>query len=128
MSNHLSIRVNFSSIEVSVVISEGVLFGHPCLITCDGLCHKAWGNDDRPRNQLSECEDDWEYLADEELPDAPVTPSDSAGDDVKPISIPPGFRHNRWCVRECERSSISLPGELITLPDLGKRLRNLKNQ
>lgn len=70
-------------------------------VGCDEKCEKAWGNENRPKVQLSEDEDDYAFLSDDELGEAPIDPGTYEGGQAKPIDkkdIP-----NRWCIRECER-------------------------
>jgi len=84
-------------------------FGQDAKVNCDENCNKAWGVDNRPQNKISDNPDDWEYLSDKELDNAPINPGTYEGDDAKPINkegIP-----NKWCVRQCERCNISSPGE-----------------
>lgn len=98
-------------------------FGQTAKIACDGKCNKAWGRQNRPRIQLSEDdEDDYTFLADEELGEAPKDPGTYEGGHAKPTN--PREIPNKWCVRECERCAISLPGkwmEPLKLPDFSKR-------
>jgi hypothetical protein len=82
-------------------------FGHAAKVACDGNCKKAWGVNTRPREQLSENE--FVFLADGELGEAPEDPGTYEGFQGKPKSSE-GFP-NKWCVRECERCSISRLGE-----------------
>lgn len=102
-------------------------FGQQAKVACDEKCEKAWGNNSRPKNQLSNDEDDWEYLSDDELGEAPITPGTMEGNDLKPINkvgIP-----NKWCVRECERCAMSNPGQYdqpLKLKDFSKRIQNIK--
>lgn len=101
--------------------------GQPAKVACDGICSKAWGISERPVNQLSKNEDDWEWLSDDELEDAPVDPGTAEGDDRKPLST--SEFPNRWCVRECERCAMSDPGAYrkpLQLRDFSKRIRNIK--
>lgn len=100
--------------------------GQAAKVACDEQCNKAWGINNRPQNQLSDDMDDYEYLADGELGEAPINPGTYEGGDAKPINkvgIP-----NRWCVRECERCSMSHPGEShlpLEVKDFSKRRRNI---
>lgn len=96
--------------------SRAKICGQDVTLICDGLCSKAWGIHFRPRIKLSGDEDNIVWLADDELPDAPVDPGTYEGNDAKPRSRDEA--HNRWCWRECERSSTSMPGEpLVKLRD-----------
>lgn len=86
-------------------ISTGMYFGSRIVIVCDMQCHKAWGSQNRPCVYLQdedEQSDDYYYLADHELGDAPANPGTSEGDEYKPLT--PDGPHNKWCARECERS------------------------
>ena len=78
-------------------------------VACDGNCGKAWGISMRPRVQLSKNVDDFAYLSDGELGIAPANPGTSEGPDVKPANV--AEFPNKWCVRQCERCSMSSPGE-----------------
>jgi hypothetical protein len=88
-------------------------FGSPVAVVCDGNCAKAWGLNSRPRRQLSENEDDYMFLPDEELGEAPADPGTYEGNDGKPTS--PEDQMNRWCVRECERSTMVDFGQRATV-------------
>jgi len=97
-------------------------FGKPAIIACDFQCDKAWGINNRPKIQLSDDEEDTEYLADGELDTAPLDPGTYEGWDAKPVT--PEERLNRWCCRECERCAFISPGEALTLKDFSKRRQN----
>lgn len=100
-------------------------FGQKAKVACDGLCSKAWGINSRPRVRLSDDPDDFETLADHELGEAPADPGTYEGIDGKPASA--DEFPNRWCVRECERCSMSKPGEWekpLDLRRFDKRWRN----
>lgn len=84
-------------------------FGKPMKVNCDGKCHKAWGINSRPKEQLSDDEDDYVFLADGELGEAPNDPRIYEGRDGKPESV--DEFPNKWCVRECERCAKSQHGE-----------------
>ena len=97
-------------------------FGEKCILACDGKCHKAWGINSRPTRQLSENEDDYEFLSDNELGEAPENPGTYEGGYGKnPKSL------NKWCARECERSEIVDDGESIILKNFDKPVKNIKN-
>jgi len=66
-------------------LPEGLIiyFGSPKKVKCDGNCKKAWGRDKRPRIQLSDNEDDYEFLIDSELGDAPIDSGTHEGDHAK---------------------------------------------
>jgi len=82
-------------------------FGLPVEIRCDGRCSKAWGINNRPREQFSAADpDDFALLADQEIPeDAPANPGTYEGGHAKPqgIDCTDPARMNKWCFRECER-------------------------
>lgn len=77
--------------------------GNPRYLVCDGRCDKAWGWNHRPFIRKSDAEDDITWLSDDELPAAPEDPGTWEGGDRKP-QLREG--HNKWCARECERSSM----------------------
>lgn len=99
--------------------------GQKAKIGCDENCLKAWGINNRPSEQLSSDEDDTCFLSDKELGVAPVDPGTYEGGHAKPASkdeIP-----NKWCVRECERCTMSKPNEFdkpLKLKDFSSRLYN----
>jgi hypothetical protein len=102
--------------------------GQTANVACDGNCAKAWGSSHRPRVQLSDVVDDFVWLADHELNDAPVDPGTYEGGDAKPLEVTGPNDLNRWCVRECERMSMSEPGEWqrpLPLRDFSRRLYNI---
>lgn len=84
-------------------------FGQPAKVNCDGRCEKAWGTNSRRRVCLSDDEDDYAFLADGELGIAPVDPGTYEGGHAKPLSV--SEFPNKWCVGECERSHMSMPGK-----------------
>jgi hypothetical protein len=93
-------------------------------VRCDGKCQKAWGINNRPKKQLSGDEDDYEFLADAELPVAPKDPGTYEGGSAKPLDV--SLFPNKWCVRECERCQMWDVGEEPPMPqDFTKRKRNL---
>lgn len=102
-------------------------FGQQAKVNCDENCNKAWGINRRPKVQLSDDEDDYAYLSDDELGDAPENPGTYEGGQAKPIDkagIP-----NKWCVRECERCNISRPGEFgmpLPVKTFNDRISNIK--
>ena len=105
-------------------------FGKPCTLACDGQCDKAWGINGRPQHDFSDGPDDHVFLADDALGIAPG-PGDtvgiSEGSDMKPSAVPltDGQRMNKWCSRECERSTIAEPGDSLRLPDLRRPTPNM---
>ena len=100
-------------------------FGQRAKVACDEKCEKAWGISSRPRIQLSDDEDDFAFLSDDELGVAPKDPGTYEADDAKPVEC--WEKLNKWCVRECERCVISLPGKWmlpLKLPDFSQRKYN----
>jgi len=111
-------------------------FGQKCLAVCDRQCLKAWGTHGRSDKgtdgdglptilYFGRDEDDFDdtvMLADSEVGIAPQDPGTYEGDEGKPEF--PTY-HNKWCVRECERSNIIEPGQRITYPDFSKRQYNM---
>lgn len=85
----------------------------PARVVCDGKCIKAWGVSNRPKVQLSEDEDDYAFLTDDELGDASTDPGTYEGGQGKPSSAL--YFPNKWCVRECERCSMS-ESDMYMLP------------
>lgn len=98
-------------------------FGQPMGVACDARCDKAWGINNRPRVRFGD-EDDYAFLADDELGTAPTDPGTYEGGVGKPQG--PEYRLNKWCVRECERSSNTPPqlNVLCELPDFSHRHYN----
>ena len=84
--------------------------GRPVVLACDGNCNKAWGMQNRPT--VAKADSNRRWCLDAELGYAPDDPGTSEGGDVKPA----GPRDmNKWCARECERSSLYGPNEEIIL-------------
>lgn len=98
-------------------------FGQPAILICDANCKKAFGINGRARIQIGKDEDDWAYAADGEVGEAPVDPGTYEGCDGKPVR--PEDRLNRWCCRECERSTMAAPGEDFSLRNFAERLCNM---
>lgn len=94
---------------------------------CDHQCEKAWGVNGRrvTNGNLLEFdehnEDDVAYLADNEVGQAPANPGSTEGGHGKPFKPQ---KHNKWCLRECERCKVIAPGELIEIPDFSQRIYN----
>lgn len=89
------------------MIKKEINYGGPVTAVCDGKCNKAWGSNSRPKIYLHpEGEegdpDDYCYLADDELEEAPEDPGTYEGGCGKPVDDDELM--NKWCVRECERS------------------------
>ncbi len=81
--------------------------GQNAKATCDRNCGKAWGINKRAKRQLSEDTDNYVYLTDDELGDAPINPGTYEGGFPKPLD--PDEFPQKWCVRECERCVITTP-------------------
>jgi len=103
-------------------------FGQPMAVSCDANCGKAWGGSSRPKHYFSEDEDDYCYLTDGELGEAPADPGSYEGGVGKPEPNHPEERLNKWCVRECERCQHHVPGEALVelkpwapVPNMPKR-------
>ncbi len=123
--------------------------GQPAKINCDENCNKAWGGSMRPRVYLEDPDqlifgfkdkgdcsvwpsdekidpDNYAYLADHELGDAPINPGSYENFQGKPTEksqIP-----NAWCIGECERCAMSDPGKYndpLPLRDFSKRSYNM---
>lgn len=98
-------------------------YGHAAVVACDARCDKAWGINHRPRLLLSDDEDDYVWLADGELGDAPLDPGTYEGGHHKPRKE--SERLNKWCFRECERSASATTPDDVSLHDFTQRLYNM---
>jgi hypothetical protein len=94
--------------------------GKRCLAVCDRKCEKAWGNNGGRPAIVGDEEDDSIWLADGEVGEAPESHTWEAGQG-KPDHPE---RHNKWCVRECERSAVIDVGQPIRCFDLSQRIYN----
>ncbi len=109
-----------------MIKKKSINMGQPASIGCDGKCNKAWGKNIRPRNYLINEDthpDDFEWLADQELGEAPIDPETYEGRDGKPTTEE--GRLNKWCSRQCERSGITKiyhPDGDLVLKDFSKRI------
>ena len=103
-------------------------FGQPATVACDGRCSKAWGINTRPSVPLSDDdEDDFYWVPDDELGNAPSDPGTYEGGYGKPSSVQSAADMNKWCVRECERCAMSDPGAAdapLKLRDFSERRYN----
>ncbi len=110
-----------------ILISQIAWFFSWSLLCCDAKCDKAWGhNGGRPQVTFSDDPDDYAYLPDSEVGTAPANPDTAEGGDMKPTHVL--TRHNKWCARECERSSIvSLTSQCMELElrDFSKLVYNM---
>lgn len=113
---------------MSTVIAKSITyFGKPHLLMCDACCSKAWGINSRPKVSLSDDPDDYAFLADGELGEAPPDPGTYEGGQAKPIKEE--GRLNKWCARECERSVMAPQGKTgDLLPDYSRRFPNMPNR
>jgi len=115
-----------------------IYFGGECVLFCDGKCDKAWGINGREKVNLSNCpedsedydEDNVEWLADDELGEAPKDPGTYEGGHAKPVCDEDKL--NKWCCRECERSKMINKSEVtedtdfeFLLSDFSVRLKNI---
>lgn len=96
---------------------------------CDMRCNKAWGVNGRRHagelSQLSDDDDDIVYTCDAESGVAPSDPGTYEGGHAKPLTP---VNHNKWCLRECERSNVIDVGERMTLKDLTKPFYNMPSK
>lgn len=102
--------------------------GQEAKVACDGVCKKAWGINFRPRLQLSPQDDDYAWLADGELGEAPADPGTYEGGHAKPVNAEGPEAMNKWCLRECERCKMSKPDradDFLVLPDFSRRIYNI---
>jgi hypothetical protein len=97
------------------------LFGKPATVACDGNCQKAWGISARPKLRLGVDDDDVVWLADGELGEAPADPGTYEGGFAKPTGP---HEMNKWCTRQCERSTVEVKGKALTPPDYSRRVFN----
>lgn len=98
-------------------------FGQATTVVCDHKCEKAFGLNTRPQSHGDpDNDDDIIWHADYEVPDAPEDPGTYEGGEGKPMHP---TRHNKWCVRECERSDLCRPGKPIRYPDWSQRRYNI---
>jgi hypothetical protein len=96
-------------------------FGKDLILICDGNCKKAFGINGRPEQRFDD-EDDFAWLPDGEVGDAPDNPGTYEGGQGKPIL--PGEHLNKWCARECERSAKVEPGKEFQLRDFSNPVFN----
>jgi len=87
-------------------------FGKNVILACDNKCHKAFGMNTRQRDSDDNC------ICDDDLGIAPVDPGTYEGGYGKPCFDTEKL--NKWCCRECERSSVFEIGEEIILPTFEK--------
>lgn len=106
---------------------ELIYCGYEATVVCDEVCDKAWGITSRPKIHLDEeNSEDFVWLADHELGTAPIDPGTYEGGHAKPTSKEE--RMNKWCIRECERCTMSTLGQTgkpIEVTDFSKRVSNI---
>lgn len=107
-----------------------IFFGARMILACDGNCAKAWGSEGRPRKQLSKNEDDYVYLGDGLIGTAPPPGKTAIYDEggcCKPSATPvtDGQLLNKWCARQCERSTMCKIDQQPTLPDMNDPKPNI---
>jgi hypothetical protein len=112
------------------MIIKGITFaGKPVVVGCDAKCNKAWGRNSRPQKHFDEA-DDFAYLPDGDLGEAPIDPGTYEGGHAKPTSLKQA--PNKWCVRECERCAMTnvIPKQMgeLKLPDFSKPVYNIPNK
>jgi len=113
-----------AKLSMGVLRKDIVYCGRLMTLACDGRCHKAWGNNNRPQVSCGEDVDDFEFLSDNETELAPADPGTSEGADSKPREE--SEQLNKWCARECERSVLVPLGAPISLPNFKERISNRK--
>lgn len=107
-----------------MIVKAILYFGVPNALACDAKCEKAWGINNRPRVRMSPDEDDYAFLADQELGIAPMDPGTYEGGHAKPTRAED--RLNKWCCRECERSvMVNARDGVVALKDFSRRRYNL---
>lgn len=109
-----------------MIKKEIIYCGQKAILACDGKCEKAWGINNRPKIQLSKDDDDYCFLADDELGTAPIDPGTYEDDQAKPTNK--NNRLNKWCCRECERCYTSNPDECnksVVLTNFSERVYNI---
>lgn len=111
---------------MSIYTKEILWFDRYVTLACDGQCGKAWGICNRPKVDFDPNEpDDYAYLADHELGEAPDNTGTWEGGWGKPRGPD---KMNKWCARECERSGLFEAGEEIAISDYTKRLYNMPSK
>jgi hypothetical protein len=101
--------------------TEIAYFGRRCLVVCDRKCNKAWGFSHRPELRDKLDPDDVVWFDDSEVGAAPDDSHTYEGGQGKPNQPE---RHNKWCVRECERSNTIDVGQPIRCNDWSHRIYN----
>jgi hypothetical protein len=115
----------------TVLVKTISWFGRDVSLACDGRCDKAFGINGRPKTYLGDDPDDYVYLGDDAIGMAPgpgETVIMTEGSSLKPSAGPltDATKMNKWCARECERSTMAEEGEAIRLPDLQNPTPNMR--
>ena len=92
-----------------------IYFGGAFVLFCDEKCNKAWGICSRENVQISDDEDDVEWLTDDELGEAPEDPGTYDGGHAKPTCD--ADKLNKWCCRTCERSEMIEKKKTVNFTD-----------
>ena len=112
-----------------IVITHITYFGQRATVVCDGNCRKAWGINNRPKEEFDENDpDDYRWLTDDEIQgEAPEDPGTYEGGEAKPRPPYPPAKHNKWCVRECERRAFVELGDTNeeSVRDFSKPIYNM---
>lgn len=99
-------------------------FGQELKIACDEKCNKAFGIINRPRINLDENDfDDYVFLSDDEIGEAPKKPCSMEEGNIKPSDT--RLAPNNWCIQECERCEIAEINLKLKLPNFSKRVYNI---
>jgi hypothetical protein len=110
-----------------MIQKEVIAFGRPIMVGCDGNCKKAWGINNRPKIQLDDNnEDDYAFLSDNELGDAPEDPGTYEGFEMCSKPLTDDEKFNKWCFRECERAERYELGRELKLDNWDDRVYNIK--
>ena len=100
------------------MLAKAITFlGQSAVLICDNGCAQAWGLNSRPTVEVA---GRTFYISDNEQR-APDNPGTEEGGHMKPANVENAYKLNRWCVRECERSTLVQSGEEFKLPDWSTR-------
>ncbi len=144
VNNKIFDNTPLDAVRQNMIKKDIIYFGSPCVLICDEKCNKAWGINQRERHLLSDDEDDYEWLTDDELGEAPRDPGTYEGGHAKPtVDIGHGVfdspnadasKLNKWCCRECERSEMIEKSKVTDetdfealLDDFSKRKKNKRD-
>lgn len=112
--------------KVSILTKKIPYLGKELIFACDKKCNKAFGVNGRKKKQLSDDEDDYQYLTDGEVGIAPQCMGTWEGGDGKPTSL--AEAPNKWCARECERSSLIDESDIQAINDFSLPVYNFSNR